>query len=473
MYNFIFLYYGLLAMLAQLVIFRELSVLFYGSELFLGTFLSSWLFWVGLGSLLARRLLRKEGLPANYFSYGFLALSLSLPFVILSIRLSKGIFSLGEFIGPVATILFTFAAMSLVCFVIGGQFSLACAIASAKIKKEAALGRVYLLEALGSVIGGVLFTYLLIGSVPTFIIALALSLGCILVSLGMSAKKISVKRELLIISALIALFINFKIEPMVNKIQWRGYQLLQQKEARNATLSLVKMGSIKSVFVDGILSASFPSPENYEVVADWPLLAAAAPGEILVVGDQSLGVLKEALKHGPKSVDYIVLDSSFLDLVKPYLDAQDTAALKDSRINIHYGDLRNFVKERENKYDTVIINIQEVPNLKLNRFYTKEFYSQIKSILRPNGILALSVASSENYLSAQTRMFNSSVLRTLKSVFDTIEIIPGDTIMFLSSPSSIDMRKETILERFKRRRISNRYFLPILSIGLRHSGAQN
>ena len=51
MYNLIFTFYGLFAIVAELVIFRELSVLFYGSELFLGTFLSSWLFWTGLGSL--------------------------------------------------------------------------------------------------------------------------------------------------------------------------------------------------------------------------------------------------------------------------------------------------------------------------------------------------------------------------------------------------------------------------------------
>ena len=54
-----------------------------------------------------------------------------------------------------------------------------------------ALGQVYLYEAQGAVIGGVIFTYILIGSVPTFIIALAVSLGCIFASLGLLGKKIS------------------------------------------------------------------------------------------------------------------------------------------------------------------------------------------------------------------------------------------------------------------------------------------
>src|SRR3989338_3107755 len=119
MHNFIFLYYGFLTILTQLVAFRELSVLFYGNELFLGTFLASWLFWVGLGSLAIKRLLNKTELLTKHFSSGFLALSFLLPVTILLIRLSKSLFYFGEFIGPVGTVLYTFMVMSSFSFVIG------------------------------------------------------------------------------------------------------------------------------------------------------------------------------------------------------------------------------------------------------------------------------------------------------------------------------------------------------------------
>jgi len=459
MYNFVFLYYGFLSILTQLVAFRELLVLFYGNELFLGTFLSSWLFWVGLGSLLVRRLLKKER-PAAAFSYGFLVISLLFPAMILLIRLSKSAFAFGEFIGPLGTVLYTFSVMSVLCFVIGGQFSLACVVASDRIKRETVLGRVYLYEALGAVIGGVIFTYFLIGFVPTFIIALALSLGCIFVSFGLLIKKISFRSVLLIIAALAILFVNFMAEPAINRIEWKRYQFIKQKEARNATLSLVNMGSIKNVFMDGMLSASFPNPEGYEPAAHWPLLASAEPNRILIIGETSLGVLKEALKHSPKQIDYLVLDNSFTELVEPYLEFEDISALKNPIVHIHYLDPRTFIRNNKNKYDAVIINIQEVPNLKANRFYTEEFYSQVRGILKSNGILGLSVASSENYLSMQTRIFNTSVYATLNSVFKTVEVIGGDSLMFLASPSAIDMQKETLLGRLDKRSISNHYVIP-------------
>ncbi len=468
-YNLIFFYYGLAAMLAQLALFRELSVLFYANELFLGTFLSSWLFWVGLGSLLAKRLPKVRQFPKKYFSSAFFIISLLLPFTILLIRISKSVFSFGEFIGPLGATIFTFVVMSVLCFVFGAQFSLACAIASDKMKKKTALGRVYLFEALGSVAGGALFTYMLIGKVPIFFVVLILSFGCILAGRCISANRMKRDKVLrrglsltLVAAALVAwLFINLMIEPAVNKAQWRKYQFIRQKETRNETLSLVKMGSIKNVFVDGILSASFPGEENYEPAAHWPLLATASPERILVIGDASLGVLKEALKHDPKSVDYAILDGSFLELVKPFLLPEDIRALNDPRVSIHFGDPRLFVNKAEkNRYDCVIINIQEVPNLRLNRFYTREFYWRIKSMLKPEGVLGLGIVSSENYLSERTRKFNSSVYKTLKSVFGEVEVVPGDSLILLCGPSAIDMRKNTILGRFNDRKIANRYFIP-------------
>jgi len=327
-------------------------------------------------------------------------------------------------------------------------------------KKAAVIGRVYLFEALGSVIGGVLFTYVLIGFIPTFIIALAVSFISILACWYLLAGKIPRRNTWIIFAALAVLFVYFKIEPAINRTQWEKYDFITQKEARNATLSLVRMGSITNVFVDGILSASFPDEERYETVAHWPMLASAMPGRVLLAGDLSPGIIKEVLKHGPESIDYIMLDDSFLELAGPYLGTGDISALKDPRVNIHYGDSRLFVREKAGTYDVVIFNIPEVPNLKINRFYTEEFYGQIKKILKPDGVLALSVASSENYLSSQTRMFNASVYHTLKSAFNAIEMIPGDTIMFLCSPSSMDVRAETMEKRFNNRRISNRHIIP-------------
>lgn len=452
----ILVFYGLFALLCQLLILRELSVLFYADELFLGTYLAAWLFWVGMGSLSIRHIIKHGEEYQQYLAISFLGLSLLLSAQILLIRLAKGIFFFARLIGPQATAGYISILIGPICLIVGAQFNLACLLI-AKKNKDIALARVYLWETLGSVIGGVLFTYFLIGRFAIFSIILTLSLGSILISLFLFRKNLSAKILFFIFACVLSLFINLRIEGLVNRIQWRGYGLIRQVEARNENLSLVSLGSIKSVFIDGVITASFPNPEAYEPIAHWPLLLNNKAKDILVIGEANIGVIAEALKHNPDSIDYVLLDSAFIELIKPYLGRNDTLALKDKRLSIRYVDPRLYVKDARKQYDAIIINFPEVSNLKLNRFYTYEFFVQASAALRPGGIFALSIASSENYLSQNTQAFNASVYKTLGAVFSNIEIIPGDNMIMLASPSPIDMNEEAIISRLNSRKVSNIY----------------
>ncbi|HDZ76928.1 MAG TPA: hypothetical protein ENH41_02445 [Candidatus Omnitrophica bacterium] len=464
MYSFVFIFYGLFSMLAQLLILRELSVLFLGSELFLGTYLSSWLFWVGGGSLFIKRLLKNNKSYLTYFSYGFLALSILLPVVILFIRASRGIFSFGRLIGPFASVIFIFSVMSLICFVIGSQFSLASAVISGNNNKRTALGRIYLCEALGAVLGGILFTYFLIGKFPIFNVARVLSLFCIAVFFMLLFKVcvlrsifLKLKNSVIFFLGLVMLLAIFTLEPAINRIQWRGYKIIAQKETPNANLSLLSLGSTENVFINGVLSASFPNPEKYEPITHWPLLAIKQPKNILVVGETSFGILKEVVKHDPQYIDYLTLEDDFIKFLKLHLDRRETSILNDARIKTHHMDTRLYVQSYGGKYDAIIMNLPEVSSLKLNRFYTKEFFSGVKKILNEKGIFALSISSSENYRSKATQIFNASVYATLNSVFNFLEVIPGDDLILLASASEINLDKNLISRRISNRAISNIY----------------
>jgi len=328
------------------LVFRELSGLFYGNELFLGTFLSSWFFWVGCGSLLARRLKKNTG---QYFTYFFLLLAVLLPIEILLIRAFQGFFEFGHLIGPIKTIFFTFGLMSFLSLAIGVHFSLAC-------KKAKVLGRVYLSEVLGFVCGGVLFTYILIGNVTLLAVSLILAIFSVLCFLVLSKRMLLKKRALLLGTCLIILLASFKLAPIVEIFQWQGYKVIAQKEARNNNLSLVELGSIKNVFVNGLISASFPDPESYQPAGHWGPLASESLDNILVIGNSSLGVLKEILKHNPGGVDYAVFDNSLIDFLQPYLAEEDKLALENEKVNVYYGDERIFIRKTEKKYDVIILD---------------------------------------------------------------------------------------------------------------------
>jgi len=400
--------------------------------------------------LLASRL-KKD--TSQYFTCFFLLLAILLPIEILLIRVFQGFFEFGRLIGPIKTILFTFGLMSFLSLAIGVQFSLAC-------KKAKALGRVYLFEVLGFVGGGILFTYALIGNLTILAVSLVLAVFSMFCFLVLS-KEAQLKKKVFLISACsIILLAGFKLAPVVEAFRWQGYKVIAQKETRNNNLSLVELGSIKNIFVNGLISASFPDPESYQPAGHWGLLASKSPDNVLIIGNSSLGVLKEILKHNPETVDYAVFDSSLIDFIQPHLEKEDQLALEDRKVNVYYGDERLFIRQSLKKYDLIILDVKEVSSLKLNRFYTEEFYQELVRVLKENGVLSLSVVSSENYLSNQTLRFNASVYRTLSEVFKEIELIPGGSMIFLCSKDEINITEDMILRRYQQRGLNNTYANP-------------
>ena len=91
---------GFAAIVGQIILIRELLVVFYGNELSTAIILASWLIWTSLGSATLGRI--SDAIPnkQRVFALIQLLLSLLLPMSILAVRLSKIIWSIpvGEII---------------------------------------------------------------------------------------------------------------------------------------------------------------------------------------------------------------------------------------------------------------------------------------------------------------------------------------------------------------------------------------
>ena len=53
---------------------------------------------------------------------------------------------------------------------------------------------------------------------------------------------------------------------------------------------------------------------------------------------------------------------------------------------------------RERRYDVVIADVPDPSTSQLNRFYTREFFAEVRRILTPGGVLSFSLGTYENYL---------------------------------------------------------------------------
>jgi len=120
-----------------------------------------------------------------------------------------------------------------------------------------------------------------------------------------------------------------------------------------------------------------------------------------------------------------------------------TTFLKDPRVNLFLGDARLYVrKHRKIRYDVIIMNFPDPVNLQLNRFYTREFFEQIKKILQHKGIFSFTVTGAENMLGPDMARFLGSIYWTAKSAFADVVAVPGQTTRFLCCPTRGIITKE-------------------------------
>ncbi|MFW6159473.1 MAG: hypothetical protein ACOC8E_08960, partial [Planctomycetota bacterium] len=179
---------GLIAILGQSLIVRELVIAFLGNELVIGVTLGAWLFWTGLGSTTLGRLSEHSERPRAWLGAELVLLAVFLPLCFIGAGAARALVGLesGETVGPVPIIAACVAILLPLCLVNGALFPALCRALSDFVRGEAAIARAYTWEAVGSAVGGVLFSAFVIRwAQPTVAVAAcsmaALALGTTMV----------------------------------------------------------------------------------------------------------------------------------------------------------------------------------------------------------------------------------------------------------------------------------------------------
>ena len=171
---------GFTATVAQILLMRELLVVFYGNEISLGLLLASWLLWTSAGSSLFGRASAWLNNPRKVMAGLQTLLALTLPLTILAVRSAKGLFITvpGEMLGPWPMLLTALVVLCPFCLFSGGAFSVGSRLVEQETAAAAAsaTGSVYLLEAIGSGIGGLAASLVLVRQYTSFQVAFAVGM---------------------------------------------------------------------------------------------------------------------------------------------------------------------------------------------------------------------------------------------------------------------------------------------------------
>ncbi len=458
---------GFTAAIAQIVLLRELMVLFHGNEISVGLVLACWLAWTAAGAALAGRLRR----PRLGIVVCETVLAAALPGAVLAVRAARPALQTvpGESLGPMAMLLVSLAVLIPVCLPLGALFAAGSRWWSARTSLAAgeAGGAVYLLEALGSAAGGLLAGLVLVERVGPLQIAWALG-GVALIG-GILACERAWK---LVPAAAFCLWAGLALAlPGVDAASvahsWRGFKLLATRNSAYGNLAVVDNGGSRSLYENGLVLFTAPDPAAAEEAVHYGLLAHPAPRHVLLIGGGLNGSLAQALGHpSVEHIDYVELDPAVLDLARLYFPAFWKPIEADPRVDVHVTDGRWFLKSGSARYDVIIVNLPDPQTAQLNRFYTVEFLAEAARRLTDSGVLAFQLTGSEDYLSPGLADFLRSIRKTLGTVFPEVAMIPGDPIHFLAArrkgvlPASADEFLARLRERHLDTRYVRDYYLP-------------
>jgi len=316
------------------------------------------------------------------------------------------------------------------------------------------LSQVYLLESLGSAIAGLAIYFFFIPFLSNWQAAAVVGASvAFLVFLSLGHKK----QLILILLIFLALSAFWLFDFPSQKIHWKPFDLIQSRDTPFGKLQVIRTEEQLSLYNNSLLVYSHPDLAASEESVHFALLQKSDAQTVLLIGGSAGGSLNQVLKYPVIRVDYVELDPEIIRLSLKYLPKQEKESFEDQRVHMFFQDGRAFLKRTLNTYDIIIINLPEPSTAQINRFYTKEFFHMVKEKLTSGGIFSFRVSSAENYISSELQNFLASLYYTLKDVFPTVEIVPGDSNIFLASTGQLSLDHQELTQEIERLDLKNVY----------------
>ena len=301
---------GFTAVITQITLIREFLIVFYGNEISVGFIFASWFIAGAFGSWFLGRFTDKIRQKITLFSLCQFCLSILLPISVLAIRSIKPALNLdpGQIMPPLPMFVSNFIILLPVCVLLGSMFSLGARLYDHESSLAATkIGMVYCLEAIGSMAGGILVSFILMRLLNSLQIMASLSLLNILSAIWLQVLNKEKKTKPIFIAIFTAqlVFLVFfwlfngwsNLQQLSLKTQWKGYQLLGSRNTIYGNIAVTKKQAQHSFFYNGLHLYTIPDEMRAEETVHFTLLEHPNPERVLLVGGGVGGLIKEALKE--------------------------------------------------------------------------------------------------------------------------------------------------------------------------------
>lgn len=216
--------------------------------------------------------------------------------------------------------------------------------------------------------------------------------------------------------------------------------------------------------LDGIFQTSEKEEFIYhEMLVHPAMFYCANPEKVLIIGGGDGGVLEEVLKHPVERVWMVEIDKKVIEVSKKYLSSISKGAFKDKRAKLIIGDGVKFVKNYQNFFDVIILDLSD-PWGPARKVVSLKFYQGVKKALKKNGIISV-----QGGCLFSQREFASLVFHRLKRVFSSVVIHKAPVLLYdvgeqnFTVASDVNLKKislKQIGKKFKKLNLDLKYYNP-------------
>jgi len=444
---------GFTSIITQIVLIREFFSVFNGNELVTGIFLANWMLLTGAGAYFGKTL-KKYFLNFENFSLSHFVIG-SLPIIT-----AVGIYYVRALIlppGAMANLIQVFLVSVIIlapfCLVSGLLFTIFANLLSLILKSNV-ISKVYAFEAIGSLAGGIIFNFLLIFILKTFfslILLFLINCCAAIIQYYFSGKKLLIYLSTALCLFLTYVMISGNIEKKSVQLQFPNQELVHIEDTPFGKIVVTKSHDQLNFYENGNFLYSNNNVIQNEENVHYAMSQHPHPQKVLLISGGASGILEEILKYNIQSVDYIDQNKELVEIAELYTEN----IIRNKKIQYIYEDARLYLKQNpEKKYDVVLINLPDPTSVQINRYFTFDFFEELKNHLNEFAVLSMSLSTISNYMGEQSKKINSSIYSTLKLFFQNVTIIPGGKNYFIASNGHISTAIAGLIEN---RKIQNEY----------------
>lgn len=286
---------------------------------------------------------------------------------------------------------------------------------------------IFSFDYIGALLASVLFPLVLLpymGIMRTSFLIGLLNLGVAIFNIQFFEKELTNSKgkklvTLVLIGVLVAGFgYSFQISTFFEQFIYQD-NIILSKQSPYQKIVVTEWNDDKRLFLNGSLQFSTTDEYRYhESLVHLPMALTQNREKILILGGGDGLAVKEILRYKDIGhIDLVDLDAEVTDLAKnnPVFTALNKNSLNNEKVKIFNQDAFNFIKQTNNRYSLIIIDLPDPHDTSLGKLYSKEFYEMVKKCLSADGLMI--TQSTSPYFAKKTFWCIES---TLAEVFESV-----------------------------------------------------